>query len=51
VVISAAALPDDIEALKRLVLAREVELAEVTISPRRALTSFDRNLANPAARL
>ena len=28
-VISAAALPDDIEALKRLVLAREVELAEV----------------------
>jgi hypothetical protein len=29
VVISAAALPDDIEALKRLVLAREVELAEV----------------------
>jgi transposase len=28
-VISAAALPTDIEALKRLVLAREVELAEV----------------------
>jgi transposase len=28
-VISAAALPNDIEALKRLVLAREVELAEV----------------------
>jgi transposase len=30
-VISAAALPNDIEALKRLVLAREVELAEVHV--------------------